>query len=227
MRVLIGPLAELRTQTLALAVAERLAGPDGAVISLRRAGVPNLSRLLSEAEVETLREAVRGSPFGERAATGGERELMVGYVAAGSLLRERVDELEPDPTVLVAVTDHADLTWRSPLTGPNDEEVGPRFPSVGGVYSPETVKSGWAGAGKGSSLRIAGEGMIVVPGIVAGVQDDRCLSDHEAHMAAILGCTGVSSELAPVAVVAAHLGSRLAAVVLTLRDGRETPGGES
>ena len=48
-----------------------------------------------------------------------------------------------------------------------------------------------------------------------------------ALLAAALDCAGVSSELAPVAVVAAHLGLKVAAAVLARSDGRETPGGGS
>jgi hypothetical protein len=227
MRVLIGPLAEVRLQKLASGVAESLAGPGGAVVSLRRAGVSDLSRLLSEAEVVRLREAMLGSVSRQSRVTAGEREDAVGYVCAGSLLTGAVDAPASGAPTLVAVTDHADLTWRSPLTGPNDDLVGPRFPSMTGVYAPEVVTSRSRTAEGISGLPIVGEGMIVIPGIVAGVRDDGCLSDHEAKMAAILDCAGASSELAPVAVVAAHLGLRVAAAVLTSSEGRETPGGGS
>jgi hypothetical protein len=69
--------------------------------------------------------------------------------------------------------------------------------------------------------------MIMTPGVVAGVKDDSCLSDHEAEIAQILACAGASSELAPVAVVAAHLGLKVAAAVVALIERRETPGGGS
>ncbi len=227
MRVLIGPLAEVRLQRLASGVAERLAGPGGTVVSLRSAGVSDLSRLLSEAEVVRLREAMLGSVSQHSRVTADERKHAVGYVCAGSLLTGAVDVPASGASTLVAVTDHADLTWRSPLTGPSNDLVGPRFPSMTGVYAPELVTSRSMPAEDASGLPIAGEGMIVVPGIVAGVGDDGCLSDHEAKIAAILGCAGASSELAPMVVVAAHLGLRVAAAVLTSSEGRETPGGGS
>jgi purine nucleoside phosphorylase len=103
----------------------------------------------------------------------------------------------------VAVTDHVNLTWRSPLTGPNDDAVGPRFPSMTGIYDPETVVE-----------RLAAEGIIVVPAIVAGVSDDRHLSAFEAEMVGAEAYQAASSELVPVAIVAAHMGLRLAAVVV-------------
>ena len=111
----------------------------------------------------------------------------------------------PGLTRLVAVTDHANLTWRSPLTGPNDDRLGPSFPSMIGVYVPEVV----------SDRVPAGEGMIVVPGVVAGVLDDDRPSGFEAEAAGMLGCAALSSELVPVVIVAAHLGLRVAAAVAT------------
>ncbi len=125
------------------------------------------------------------------------------------------------------MTDHADLTWRSPLTGPNDDLLGPRFPSMTGIYTPEVVMERLRAGEDAPGPCVGGEGIIVVPGVVAGVVDDCRLSDHEATMAAIAGCTGASSELAPVAVIAAHLGLQVAAAVLTCFEGREMPGGGS
>ncbi len=86
MRVLIGPLAELRLQRLAAGVAERLAGPEGTVVSLRKAGVSDLSRLLSEAEVVLVREAILGSVSVRSPEAARERKDPVGYVCAGSLV---------------------------------------------------------------------------------------------------------------------------------------------
>jgi hypothetical protein len=227
MRVLIGPLAEARLPELASDIAAVLAGPTGTVISLRKAGVPDLSRLLSEAEVVRLREAMLGSDFPRQFSTKRRRETTVGYVGFGSPLARPTKSRASAAAVVVAVTDHADLTWRSPLTGPNDDRVGPRFPGVAGVYDPEEVESRLRQAGQTLNLRGARDGMIVIPGIVAGVRDESCLSDHEAKIAETVACAGASSELAPVAVVAAHLGLQVAAAVVTLAEGRETSGGGS
>lgn len=43
--------------------------------------------------------------------------------------------LEPGQLVLVA--DHVNLQGASPLVGPNDEALGPRFPDMSGAYDPE------------------------------------------------------------------------------------------
>ena len=59
------------------------------------------------------------------------------------------------------------------------------------------------------SLTLGGEedGMIVVPGVVAGVPDDLAMSDYETEMVARFGWAAASSELVAPVIVAAHMGS--------------------
>ena len=42
--------------------------------------------------------------------------------------------VEPGP--LVAISDHLNLQGSSPLVGPNDESLGPRFPDMTDAYDP-------------------------------------------------------------------------------------------
>ena len=58
-------------------------------------------------------------------------EILVLTNAAGSL------RPEAGPGSLVALTDHINLQGFNPLMGPNDEAVGPRFPSLSDTYDPE------------------------------------------------------------------------------------------
>ena len=41
------------------------------------------------------------------------------------------------PGQLVLISDHVNLQGRSPLVGPNDESLGPRFPDLSDAYDPE------------------------------------------------------------------------------------------
>ena len=105
---------------------------------------------------------------------------------------------------MVAVPDHVNLTWRSPLTGPNDDSAGPRFPSMTGIYLPDLT------AGRLSAC----EGMIVRSGVVAGVFDPARLNAFETEAVEAHAYAAVSAELVPVVIVAAHLGLRVAAAVV-------------
>ena len=68
--------------------------------------------------------------FGARVLCSlGIKALLVTNAAGG---------IAPDfgPGTLVRITDHLNLTGQNPLTGPNDEGVGPRFPDMGMAYDP-------------------------------------------------------------------------------------------
>lgn len=41
------------------------------------------------------------------------------------------------PGMLVLISDHVNLMGTSPLVGPNDDALGPRFPDMGNAYDPE------------------------------------------------------------------------------------------
>jgi hypothetical protein len=205
MRVLVGPRADLGRDLAVTATAYALAGAEGMVVPLKDVGVRNLSRPLSAAEVALLRKALTGDARdGEGLAE--DEGAIVGYVCRGCrVAAEGMIGPTDGEDRLVVVTDHANLTWRSPLTGPNDDSAGPRFPSMTGIYSPETAVSRLGAA----------PGIIVTKGVVAGVLDDSRPTAHEAEVARAQGHAAVSSELVPVVIVAAHLGLRVAAVVLT------------
>jgi len=192
MKVLVSPRAERGPGPAADAVARALAGDDGEVVSLLQAGIRNLARPLSAAEVALVREALGGP------------HTVVGYVCRGAEWKDAGEAEGRGRAIdVLAVADHANLSWLSPLTGPNDDGVGPRFPSMTGVYSPEVVLD-----------RAAAGGMIVGQGLVAGVRDDGHLTLDEARIAGEQAYEAVSSELAPVVIVAAHMGLRIAAAVL-------------
>jgi hypothetical protein len=64
--------------------------------------------------------------------------------------------------------------------------------------------------------RVGAEGGIIVrQGVVAGAGDDERLNTYESEAARAAHHSAVSSEWTPVAIVAAHLGLRIAAAVIT------------
>jgi purine-nucleoside phosphorylase len=89
--------------------------------------------------------------FGVRvAATLGASTLVVTNVSGGIDPGLRVGEI-------VAISDHLNLTGASPLTGPNDERLGPRFVDMTDVYTPalRAIASGVASRLFGEPLREA------------------------------------------------------------------------
>ncbi len=191
MKVLVGPRLDVAVEARAAAMCRRLAGDEGIVVSLHALGLKNPYRPLSPAEVALLRTELR-----EAVSDGGG---VVGYVCRGVPAPGRA-------AGWVAVTDHVNLTWRSPLTGPNDEEVGPRFPAMDGVYATEAAMA--LGGGE--------DGMIVVPGVVAGVPRDLAMGDYEVDTVVRNGWAAASSELVAPVIVAAHMRLQVAAVVMAV-----------
>jgi|WetSurMetagenome_2_1015567.scaffolds.fasta_scaffold28652_3 hypothetical protein len=208
MRVLVAPGTGLPQDGAMMEVARALAGPGGSVVTLGDVGIRNFSRPLSAAEVALLREALRSTASDPETDDG-----IVGYVCGGRAAVPGAGAAAAGavPAVgVVAVCDHVNLTWRSPLTGPNDDSAGPRFPSMTGVYLPQLT------AGR-LSQRPLNEGMIVRSGVVAGVFDPARLSAFETEAVEAHGYAAVSAELVPVVIVAAHLGLRVAAATLVAR----------
>jgi hypothetical protein len=192
MKVLAGPRVDLDSPAAAR-LCRRLAGDDGKVVSLIALGLRNPYRRFSAAEVEALRGALRGE-------TG-----LIGYVCRGVVPGKRRAEIgSGDSALLAVVTGHVNLAWRSPLVGPNDDRAGPRFPSMNDVYEPVPALT------PGSEE----DGMIVARGVVAGVPDDRALSEYETETVARFGWAAASCELVAPVIIAAHMGLRVAAVVM-------------
>ena len=84
--------------------------------------------------------APRVTPVRALAAAGAE--VLVLTNAAGSL------RPEVGPGRLMAISDHINLTGHNPLIGPNDEAIGPRFPSLAGAYDPALLADLHASAGE-------------------------------------------------------------------------------
>ena len=215
MRVVLGPRIESEGSGALGDVVQALCGAEGEKVSLSRAGVADLSRPLTRAEVALLRQALVGGGRMPSAASPAGTDSLVGYICQGAGLSSGLSSCG---TCVVAVTDHANLTWQSPLTGPNDDEAGPRFPSMTDIYEPGVVQERLGTLG----------GIIVKPGVVAGVGDDGRLNAYETETSQACGHLAVSSELVPVVIVAAHMGLRVAAaVVITGTQDEETGSGRS
>jgi len=138
--------------------------------------------------------------FGVRAAVStGVRNVMLTNAAGGVS-----DQLSPGD--LVIISDHLNLTGRSPLTGPNDDRIGPRFPDMSEVYS----------MGLRSDLADVFREVGVEPheGVYAWFPGPSYETPAEVRMAGILGADLVGMSTVPEAIAARHMGANVVAVSL-------------
>jgi purine-nucleoside phosphorylase len=139
--------------------------------------------------------------FGVRvAATLGVHTIVVTNVSGGVDPAFEVGEL-------VAISDHLNLTGVSPLTGPNDERLGPRFVDMTDVYTPElrTLASEVARDLFGKPLREA---------VYAGLPGPSYETPAEVRMLRILGAGLVGMSTIHEVISARHAGLRVLGISL-------------
>jgi xanthosine phosphorylase len=133
-----------------------------------------------------------------RALRAAGAEILVLTNAAGSL--------RPDvgPGRLMLITDHVNLSGVDVLAGPNDDELGPRFPSMRDAYDPELR----------AALRAAAEelGTALAEGVYLAVSGPAFETPAEIRAFATLGADAVGMSTVHETVVARHCGLRVAAI---------------
>jgi xanthosine phosphorylase len=132
--------------------------------------------------------------------------------AAGSL------RAEVGPGRLMAIADHINLLGSNPLTGPNDDDVGPRFPSLRDAYDP----------GLRARLHEAAAelGLDLAEGVYLATAGPSFETPAEIRAFRTLGADAVGMSTVPEVIVARHAGLRVAAisVITNLAEGM---GGEA
>jgi xanthosine phosphorylase len=133
-----------------------------------------------------------------RALRAAGAEILVLTNAAGSL-REEVGAGR-----LMLITDHINLSGVNVLAGPNDDEIGPRFPSLLDAYDPELRER----------LRAAARdlGTDLAEGVYIGVSGPTFETPAEIRAYGILGADAVGMSTVHETAVARHCGLRVAAV---------------
>jgi xanthosine phosphorylase len=132
--------------------------------------------------------------------------------AAGSL------RAESKPGTLMAISDHINMLGVNPLSGPNDDDVGPRFPSLRDAYDP---------ALRGVLRNCAGElGFALPEGVYLATAGPSFETPAEIRAFRTLGADAVGMSTVPEVILARHCGLRVAAVsaITNLAEGM---GGES
>lgn len=102
---------------------------------------------------------------------------------------------------LVLIQDHINLLGNSPLRGPNDDSLGPRFPDMTAAYDPQLLDL---------AERVgAGLGMRLARGIYAACPGPQYETPAEVRMLRGLGADLVGMSTVPETIVARHMGARV------------------
>jgi xanthosine phosphorylase len=133
-----------------------------------------------------------------RALRAAGAEILVLTNAAGSL------RPEVGPGSLMLISDHINLSGTNVLAGPNDDEIGPRFPSMRDAYDPELR----------AALRAAAEelGTPLAEGVYLAVSGPTFETAAEIRAFATLGADAVGMSTVHETAVARHCGMRVAAI---------------
>jgi len=125
-------------------------------------------------------------------------ERLVLTNAAGGL------RLDMKPGALMIIEDHINFSGFNPLTGPNDDSIGPRFPDMTDAYDPELRALLSQAARK--------EGIAVKSGVYVFALGPNFETAAEIRMYAKLGADAVGMSTVPECLVARHCGMKVAGI---------------
>jgi len=151
-------------------------------------------------------------------ALSGRAHLYEGYTAAQAVYGMRALEIlgiesvvltnaaggvNPaySPGQLVLISDHINLLGQNPLTGPNDEALGPRFPDMSEAYS-ERYRQIARDAGKAMGLDLA-------EGVYAALPGPSYETPAEIRYLRAIGADLVGMSTVPETIAANHMGMRV------------------
>jgi purine-nucleoside phosphorylase len=109
-----------------------------------------------------------------------------------------------EPGQLVAISDHLNLQGQSPLVGPNDDSLGPRFPDLTNAYDPSLREAAREAASR-AGVRLA-------EGVYAAWLGPAFETPAEIRMLERLGADTVGMSTVPEVLAARHMGVRCLAI---------------
>jgi purine-nucleoside phosphorylase len=108
------------------------------------------------------------------------------------------------PGDLILISDHINLLGSNPLTGPNDDSLGPRFPDMSEAYPREFREIAKAAAGSlGIKLKL---------GVYAAVPGPSYETPAEIRFLRAIGADLVGMSTVPETIVANHMGMKVLAI---------------
>lgn len=132
--------------------------------------------------------------------------LLAGLGVRTLVLTNAAGALDPHFSAggLMRVTDHINLTGKNPLTGPNDDGAGPRFPDMSQAYNRRL-----GGIADAKALEL---GLRLERGVYAGVSGPSLETPAETRMLRLLGADAVGMSTVTEVIAARHLGLSVLAI---------------
>ena len=129
------------------------------------------------------------------------------------ILTNAAGGLDPSfgPGTLMIMCDHINMTGRSPLIGPNADELGPRFPDMTDAWSPRLRERLHAAGGQ--------EGVALVEGVYIGLTGPAYETPAEVRMLAGLGGDAVGMSTVLECIAARWVGLEVCGVSLVTNAG--------
>jgi purine-nucleoside phosphorylase len=115
------------------------------------------------------------------------------------------------PGTLMVIRDHLNLTGRTPLFGPNADELGPRFPDLTDAWSPR-LRAGLHAAG-------VAEGVPLAEGVYAGLLGPQYETPAEVRLLRTLGADAVGMSTVLECIAARWAGLEVCGVSLVTNAG--------
>jgi len=125
----------------------------------------------------------------------GARTLIVTCAAGG---------IRHPPGTLMLISDHINLFPEHPLRGPNDEQIGPRFPDMTRAYPAALRQLAHAAAGAA--------GVELADGVYAGSSGPSYETPAEVGYLKTLGADATGMSTVPEVIAAVHMGARVLAI---------------
>lgn len=123
----------------------------------------------------------------------GARDLIITNASGGLNRNFQVGDL-------MVMTDHINFMGQNPLIGPNDDSLGPRFPPMQAVYTPELVDL---------AMKIGREiGAPMQKGVYLAVTGPNYETAAELRAFRLLGADAVGMSTVPEVIVAVHAGMK-------------------
>ncbi len=108
------------------------------------------------------------------------------------------------PGDLMLITDHINFAGTNPLIGPNDDEMGPRFPDASNIYN-KALNSEIRQIAKNQNIRLQ-------EGVYAMSSGPSYETPAEVKMLRLLGADAVGMSTVPEALVANHMGMKVTGI---------------